>query len=376
MIRYIVAVALVVPHIYSTESSIPEQLMHDLHAHRGHVMDVAIIGGGPAGMAAAFGIAHRQRVAVLFSGDQPGGQAIGSHLIDNLPGTMPISGQRFCEQLQQRLQEVGVRSVDFDPIVHIEVRSVQNIAYFIVTTQANEQWLTFGIILATGGEDKRLNIPGEAEYWDKSVFTCVSCASLRARRSKNLFVVGGGDASVDMLLDLLDLVPQCTLLVRSPKLRATPSMQQRIMNDPRVTICYQKKIKQMIGDGNQLQQLVLVDHEGVETIVAADCVFLAIGKNPATAWLTPLRSVGFEVETDSAGYIKVDHTGKTNMTNVYAVGDVIFPDHTDHQIDLGMALARVRTARSLLADLSKQGIFEPLFQQKLQQYYVQKSISS
>jgi thioredoxin reductase (NADPH) len=346
----------------------PEQLQADLASHQGKVVDVAIIGGGPAGMAAAFGIAHRQRRVALFMGDRPGGQVMGSHMVDNLPATPPQHGPEFVEMLTKRLEGVYVMRSEYDPVMKIEMREISGLFYFLLTTRSEEQWLAFGVVIATGGEDKRLQVLGEELYWDKQVFTCVSCASIRARRSKQVYVVGGGDASIDMIMDLLDLVPRCTLLVRAASMRATPAMQKRIAGDHRVTIRYQRSIKRMQGDAEGMKELVLVDPQGVEEIVPADCVFLAIGKNPATAWLTDALH-NMHVACDATGYIEVDGMGRTSVPCMYAVGDVAFPTHLDHQIDLGMALARVRTARSLLYDINCQGIFAPGFQRELMPYY-------
>jgi len=374
--RYLLMLLFLSPSLYSAAEAIkecanviPEQLRSDLEVHQGNVVDIAVIGGGPAGIAATFGIAHRQRRVALFMGDRPGGQVVGSHMIDNLPATPPQSGPQFIEMLKHRLENEYVMCNEYDPVVSIERRETHGLFYFIITTRSEVSWLAFGVIIATGGEDKRLHVPGEDLYWDKQVFTCVSCASMRARRSKQVYVVGGGDASIDMLIDLLDLVPHCTLLVRAKEMRATPLMQKRIAGDDRITVRYQRTIKHMRGDDESMKELVLVGPDGVEEIVPADCVFLSIGKDPATGWLASLIERDTHIACDADGYIQVDGMGRTSTPCIYAVGDVTLSCHLDHQIDLGMALARVRTVRSILYDLSCEGIFAVAFQRELIPYY-------
>jgi len=305
--------------------NVQDRLSEVISACGDRFVDVIIVGGGPAGLAAGRKVVSLRRSAVIFMGDVPGGQLIGSVLVDNVPGVPGQPGWQLIESEEACIKKSETVHIEYDIVVDLAIDRSSGKKLFIVTTKEGDAWCAPAIILATGGTAKFLEVPGEADYVNKSIFTCASCDGSLARG--NVFVVGGGDASIDALMTLLNYVPHCTLLVRKHALRASAALQERIRHNGHITIRYGVEVVEVKGDGERMHQLLLKTDHGFE-LVDADYLFLSIGHRPTTdyPWLRLL------VACDRQGYIGVDCHQQTSCAGIFAAGEVAMPFVEEHQL--------------------------------------------
>lgn len=310
---------------FSYEAS--SSLQQALTSYGDHFIDVMIIGGGPAGFAAGRKIASLRRGAVIMMGDMPGGQLQGSILVENVPGVVPQPGWQLMESEEREVVKAGTVRVVYDTITDLRPIQREGRQLFMMTTEQGDTWYSVAVIIATGGTAQFLEVPGEKELLNHAIFTCASCDGAAATDSEHVFVVGGGDASVDAVMTLLNHVAHCTLLVRKHHLRASPAMQQRIAGNPRVTIRYGVEIVAIQGHDDVMSHLILKTASGLEE-VPANYLFLAIGHRP----MSDYPWIRLQVACDDAGYIRVDATQATSYPGIYAAGEVALPLVEEHQV--------------------------------------------
>jgi thioredoxin reductase (NADPH) len=177
---------------------------------------------------------------------------------------------------------------------------------------------TQSLILATGATAKRLGIPGEKTFWQKGISACAICdGGLPMFRGKPIVVIGGGDVAAEEALHLTHFASHVTLLVRRDVLRASKAMQEKLMNNEKVTIMRYTEAVEALGD-QFLTELKVINNQTQETqVLEVAGLFYAIGHTPNTAFLEN------QVATDETGYIlTTPGTAKTNIEGVFAAGDV------------------------------------------------------
>lgn len=300
--------------------------------------DIAIIGGGCAGLSAAFTVGYLRHKAVVFMGDMPGGQLMGSLQVENIPGLIAQPGYQVIEQLERQVREVGVRCVSAT-IVGLE-RAPDG--WCTLTTTAGDRWRVRAVILAMGGIPRTLGIAGESALMNTKIFTCALCDGQQAV-DRTVYVVGGGDASVDAICTLHDFgMRACHLLVRSRSMRASPALQERLRRCS-VAIEYETSLVE-VHEVDQGLELVIMTPHGRE-VRYADRLFYAIGHQPNTYfdWLRPY------VECDLHGYIKVDAHQCTRTSNIFAAGDIASPYFHQASYAIGCAQLAAKSAVDYLA---------------------------
>lgn len=269
--------------------------------------DLIIIGSGPAGLTASI-YASRYKVKHLVVGKEPGGQANEAHQIENWPGTISISGLELLQKMRQHAEKLGAQMV---------MDSVSNIAkegdVFKITTHAGE-YQAKNIILASGMEYRKLEIPGEAEFRGKGVSYCPTCDAAFFR-DKVVAVVGGGNSAGSAALLLAEHASQVFLIYRGEKLKVDPAYREKISASEKIEVIYNTNIKEIRGSG-AVEKIVLDKEWNNSKELAVQGVFIEIGSEPG-AELT--KQLG--LETDEQGYIKVDLGQGTNAAGVWAAGD-------------------------------------------------------
>lgn len=264
---------------------------------------IAIVGSGPAGLAAAIYTSRAEIETKVYAGLEPGGQLTKTTEIENYPGVMGKTGPELMLAMTEQAQKFGAE------IIYEEVSDLAKL---------RKQY--DGVILAMGASPRLLGV-GEEKYWGKGFSTCAVCDAA-FYKSKNVYVVGGGDAAIEDGLALTKFASKVTMLVRSDKLRASVAMQRRLEKSA-VTIKWNTNLKRIVGE--RVEQLVL-DVQGKEETVDAEGLFFAIGHIPATGWLKD------EGMLDENGYVIVNHEGWPTMTKipgVFAAGDCV--DHRYRQ---------------------------------------------
>jgi thioredoxin reductase (NADPH) len=305
-----------------------------------------IIGSGPAGYTAAIYAARANLKPVLYTGMQMGGQLTTTTDVENYPGyPNGITGPEMMEDFKKQAERFGaeirfgiVTSVDFSGIKHK------------VTIDDNKLIEADAVIIATGATAKYLGIEAETKYSGMGVSACATCDGF-FYRGKDVAVVGGGDTAAEESTYLAGICRKVYLIVRRNVLRASKSMQQRIMNKSNIEILWEHQVLDLFGE-NGVEGAILVKKKGTseEDIVKVkiDGFFLAIGHTPNSGVFKEY------IESDPVGYIKtVPGTTKTNVAGVFAAGDVQDPHYRQAVTAAGSGCMAAKDAEGYLSEINK-----------------------
>jgi alkyl hydroperoxide reductase subunit F len=274
------------------------------------VFDVLIVGGGPAGAAAAI-YAARKGISTGVVAERFGGQVLDTLAIENFVSVKETEGPQFATALEQH-----VKSYDVD------IMDVQRAAA-LVPGALNEIKLANGatlkartIVLATGARWREVNVPGEREYRNHGVAYCPHCDG-PLFKGKRVAVIGGGNSGVEAAIDLAGIVKEVTLLEFGAELRADAVLQRKLHSLPNVTVITQAQTTEITGNGKQVDGLVYTERQsGASKRIELEGVFVQIGLVPNTEWLKGT------VELSRHGEVVVDAKGQTSVPGVFAAGDV------------------------------------------------------
>lgn len=289
---------------------------------------VAIVGSGPAGLAAAIYTSRAEIETTVYAGEEPGGQLTKTTEIENYPGVVGKTGPELMVEMTQQATKFGTG------LVYETVRSTQYTVHSgkqIVTTDSGDKEYD-AVILAMGASPRLLGV-GEDKYWGKGFSTCAVCDAA-FYKGKNVYVVGGGDSAIEDATALTKFASHVTMLVRGEQMRASVAMQKRLESyKDQITVMWKTNLKAIKGE--RVEELVL-DVDGVEQTTTAEGLFFAIGHIPATSFLKNSK-----VELDGEGYILTQAAKSlngegaalwptmTNIPGVFAAGDCV--DHRYRQ---------------------------------------------
>ena len=271
--------------------------------------DVLIIGGGPAGAAAAV-YAARKGIRTGVASERFGGQTLDTLGIENFVSVKETEGPKFALALEEH-----VRHYDVD-IMNLQ-RAKALIPGDLVQVQL-ESGATLKaktVILTTGARWRNLGVPGEAEYKNKGVAYCPHCDG-PLFKGKRVAVIGGGNSGVEAAIDLAGIVAHVTLVEFGTELRADAVLQKKARSLPNVTIITNAQTTEITGDGQKVNGLTYKDRATEATHhVELEGVFVQIGLVPNTEWLKG------SLELSKYGEIVVDAKGQTSVPGVFAAGD-------------------------------------------------------
>jgi len=273
--------------------------------------DVLIVGGGPAGAAAAV-YAARKGIRTGVVAERFGGQVLDTLAIENFISVKETEGPQFATALEEH-----VKAYDVD------IMNVQRAAALVPGAKMIEVRLANGgvlkgrsVILATGARWREVNVPGEREYRNHGVAYCPHCDG-PLFKGKRVSVIGGGDSGVEAAIDLAGLVEHVTLLEFAPELRADAVLQRKLNSLSNVTVITQAQTTEITGDGKKVNGLKYKDRQsGEEHLIELEGVFVQIGLVPNTEWLKGTLALS------KHGEIEVDARGQTSVPGVFAAGDV------------------------------------------------------
>ncbi|WP_186027232.1 alkyl hydroperoxide reductase subunit F, partial [Burkholderia gladioli] len=274
------------------------------------VFDVLVVGGGPAGAAAAI-YSARKGIRTGVVAERFGGQVLDTMAIENFISVQETEGPKFAVALEQHVKQYDV-----------DVMDVQRAAA-LMPGKVNEIHLENGavlkartIVLSTGARWRELNVPGEREYRNKGVAYCPHCDG-PLFKGKRVAVVGGGNSGVEAAIDLAGIVREVTLIEFGQTLRADEVLQRKLRSLKNVTVITSAQTTELLGDGQKLGSLVYLERETGETKrIDLEGVFVQIGLVPNTEWLKGT------IELSKHGEIVVDARGATSIPGVFAAGDV------------------------------------------------------
>jgi thioredoxin reductase len=298
----------------------------------GEVFDVAVVGAGPAGLAAAVGASSEGLRTVVVEHEAIGGQAGTSSMIRNYPGfSQGISGAKLAQETWRQAWTFGT--------TFVYMRQAQSLAggagHYRLRLSGGETVTSRTVVIATGATYRRLGIPHLEDLQGRGVFYGAAASEAPAMRGRNVFVAGGGNSAGQTALHMAKWAGHVTVLVRTQSLADSMSdyLIRQIDATPNVDVCYQVQIADGTGAGH-LQSLVLQDTaSGARRSVPADALFVLIGSQPRTQWL------GDCIARDQDGFILTgldlsDSTGhrwppgrptqplETSLPGVFAAGDV------------------------------------------------------
>jgi alkyl hydroperoxide reductase subunit F len=275
--------------------------------------DVLIVGGGPAGAAAAV-YAARKGIRVGVAAERFGGQTNDTMAIENYISVLETDGPKFAAALESQVRQYGV-----------DIMNLQRAAQIIPATQAGglvqvqmENGATLKaktVILSTGARWRNVNVPGETEYKNKGVAYCPHCDG-PLFKGKRTAVIGGGNSGIEAAIDLAGIVEHVTVVEFADQLKADAVLVKKLNSLPNVTVHTNAQTTEITGDGSKVNGLRYKDRAtGTEHHVALAGVFVQIGLVPNTEFLKGT------VELSKFGEIVVDAKGHTNVPGVFAAGD-------------------------------------------------------
>ena len=276
-----------------------------------------IIGSGPAGFTAAIYTSRAGIRTIVYEGLQPGGQLTTTTTIENFPGFPDgIDGFQLMEQIKQQAIKVGA-DVRAGLVKAIDLSHRP----FVARLDGGGELAAESVIIATGASAKYLGLADEQRYAGQGVSACATCDGFFYRK-KVVAVVGGGDTACEEATYLSNLCSKVYMIVRKDYLRASAAMQQRVAERENIEILYNTNTVGLFGD-NGVQGAHLVRGRGTDCEeafdIAIDGFFLAIGHQPNTGFLDG------QVELDDQGYIITRNGTATNVSGVFAAGDVADP---------------------------------------------------
>lgn len=312
--------------------------------------DLIIIGGGPAGAAAGVYAARKQIKTVLIA-DNFGGQSIESNEIQNWIGTIAISGMDLAKNLKEHVKfyakdfveiKEGERAKEITPLTPLMLRGESEkdpdtSINFVVKTNKGE-YQTKTILIATGSNRRKLDIPGAKEFEGKGITYCASCDG-PFFADKDVVVIGGGNAGFETAAELLAYCKSVTLLEKNGGFRADPTTIEKVLANPKMKASFGIDLLEIKGDetGKMVGSLIYKDRNSGETKeLKTDGIFVEIGHLPATGFAKDL------VELNQLGQIKIDHqTQRTSQKGIWAAGDCTDTLYHQNNIAAGDAVKAI-----------------------------------
>ena len=272
--------------------------------------DVLVVGGGPAGAAAAI-YAARKGIRTGVLAERFGGQVLDTLAIENFISVKETDGPKLAAGLEQHVREYDV-----------DIMNLQRADALIPGEQFHEVRTASGavlkarsVIIATGARWREMNVPGEREYRAKGVAYCPHCDG-PLFKGKRVAVIGGGNSGVEAAIDLAGIVAHVTLLEFDVKLRADAVLQKKLASLPNVTVITQALTTEVHGDGQKVVALSYKDRTNDEIKrIELEGIFVQIGLLPNTDWLKGT------VALSNRGEIEIDARGQTSLPGVFAAGD-------------------------------------------------------
>ncbi len=274
--------------------------------------DMLIVGGGPAGAAAAV-YAARKGIRTGVLAERFGGQVLDTAAIENFISVPHTEGPQFARALEEHVRQYGVdimngqRAEALVPARDGALHEIRLASGAMVKARS--------IVLATGARWREMNVPGEREYRGRGVAYCPHCDG-PLFKGKRVAVVGGGNSGVEAAIDLAGVATHVTLIEFLDELRADAVLQERLRSLPNATVILGAQTTEVSGDGTRVDGIVYRERaSGAEHRIDLEGVFVQIGLQPSTEWLRGT------LDLERNGEIRIDARGQTSVPGVFAAGD-------------------------------------------------------
>ena len=276
------------------------------------MLDLAIIGSGPAGYTAGIYASRASLKPVLFEGLESGGQLMLTTDVENYPGfDSGIMGPDLMQIFKKQAERFGTE------IKTETINSIKKIDGGFSLESAKETYEFKSVIISSGASAKWLDVKGEKELQGHGVSACATCDGFFFKE-KEVIVVGGGDSAMEEALFLTKFATKVYIVHRRDSFRASKIMQDRVLDNDKIEVLWNKEVTEIHGS-ESVESVSLSDtKDGSSSEVNIDGVFMAIGHTPNVDFLDGL------VELDEKGYVKTGFTTETSTSvpGVFAAGDV------------------------------------------------------
>lgn len=305
------------------------------------VLNVLILGSGPAGLAAALYAARAELSPLVLTGMDLGGQAATTATIENYPGFPEgVGGSQLGELFQKQAERFGAK-VELDQATEVDLSTRP----FKVKTYSRE-YLTQTLIITTGASPNHLNVPGENEFVGKGVSYCATCDGWFFK-DRRVVVVGGGDSAIEEALFLTRFASHVEIIHRRDALRAGQILQKRAFAHPKIHITWNSVVTSVLGDTKVTGVRIKNVKTGELAEISTDGVFIFIGHTPNTQLFQN------QLKLDEHGYVQVDHLMRTSVPGVFAAGEAADPNFRQVITSAGMGAAAAIQATQFLANEEK-----------------------
>ncbi len=274
------------------------------------LFDTIILGGGPAGLAAGIYASRGAVSTAIIDTNMLGGQPSNYLELENYPGFSAIGGYDLMEKFEEHADKFGVNKFPMQEIESIDLVSNPKV---IKTNENTFEAKT--VIIATGAQPMKLNVPGEKEFVGRGVSYCAVCDGA-FYRDKVVAVIGGGNSAVEEAMYLTRFASKVYIVHRRDALRADKIVQERAFKNEKIEFVWDSVVKEIKGD--DLVNTVVLENVKTHNLtdLAVNGVFPYIGITPN------IDFINGQIEQDKGGFIFTDETMKTSVDGVYAVGDV------------------------------------------------------
>ena len=274
--------------------------------------DVLVVGGGPAGAAAAI-YAARKGIRTGVVAERFGGQVLDTLGIENFISVSHTEGPKLVAQLEQHVRDYDVDVMNLQKAIALAPGGEGGLHEIRLENGASLKAKT--LILSTGARWRQMGVPGEDEYRNKGVAYCPHCDG-PLFKGKRTAVIGGGNSGVEAAIDLAGIVAHVTLIEFDSQLRADAVLQKKLHSLPNVTVITSALTTEVLGDGKKVTGLVYKDRQTEQMhTVELEGIFVQIGLVPNTEWMKGA------VDLSPRGEIEVDARGATNVPGIFGAGD-------------------------------------------------------
>ena len=273
-------------------------------------VDVIIVGGGPAGLAAGLYAARMNLSAVLVERGPVGGQLLNTELIEDYPGFESVLGSELAIKMGDHARKFGLSLREFESVLEIDVEADGT---KVVRLDDGQVLTAPALIMAAGGLPRRLDVSGESEFAGRGVSYCAVCDGAFFK-GEELAVVGGGDAALEEGDFLTRYASKVYIVHRRDQFRAQPVLQERAKANPKIEFILNAQVREIQGD-DKVSNVRYVQN-GVVKDLAVGGVFIFVGFLPNSNLLRA------HAEHDAAGYFITDRNMQTSIEGLWAVGDV------------------------------------------------------
>ena len=284
-----------------------------------NIYDLIIVGSGPAGLTASI-YASRYKINNLIVGEALGGLAFEAHKICNFPTEQEISGMDLIDKMQKHAEALG-STILINKVIGLDKLDNK----FKITTQNNQDFFAKTVLLATGTEHRKMNLPDEDKFIGRGISYCATCDAM-FYRDKTVAVIGGSDSANTAALYLAEVAKKVYQIYRKDKLRGETLWIEQILNNPKIEVIYQTQVSGIAGS-QKLEKIILDKPYQNKQELAIDGLFIEIGTVPQKVLVKELS-----LATDERGYIKVDKGQQTSQEAVWAAGDITDASNNFHQI--------------------------------------------